>query len=64
MKKITEVDAAKFPVGMSLSPDGKPCLLLDKLVVDGYKVIEFKFDYNKVSRVGKKETQEVLIKNY
>jgi DNA-binding beta-propeller fold protein YncE len=23
MKKITEVDAAKFPVGMSLSPDGK-----------------------------------------
>ena len=23
MKKIAEVDAAKFPVGMALSPDGK-----------------------------------------
>ncbi len=53
-----------FAVSGTLSHDGKPCLLLDKLVSDGYNVIEFEFDYNKVSRVGKKETKEVLIKNY
>lgn len=62
--KNKDSKGCSFAVSGTLSHDGKPCLLLDKLVTDGYKVIEFKFDYNKVSRVGKKETQEVLIKNY
>jgi len=53
-----------FAVSGSLSHDGKSCLLLDMLIKDGYTCVEFEYDYNKVSRVGKKETKEVLIKNY
>jgi hypothetical protein len=63
MKKYDQLGCS-FAVSGTLLHDGKPCLLLDKLVSDGYKVVEFKFDYNKVSRVGKKESKEVLIKNY
>jgi len=62
--KEMEKKGCSFAVSGTLSHDGKPCLLLDKLVADGYNVVEFEFDYNKVSRVGKKETKEVLIKNY
>jgi len=63
LKKYDQLGCS-FAVSGTLLHDGKPCLLLDKLVSDGYKVVEFKFDYNKVSRVGKKESKEVLIKNY
>lgn len=38
--------------------------LLKKLISDGYKYKELKFDYNKVSRVGKKETTEIIVMNY
>lgn len=62
--KKMETSGCSFAVSGTLSHDGKPCLLIDKLVADNYKIIEFKHDYNKVSRVGKKETKEVLIKNY
>lgn len=62
--KKMESKGCRFAVSGTISHDGKPCLLLDKLVTDNYNVIELKFDYNKVSRVGKKETNEVLIKNY
>jgi site-specific DNA-adenine methylase len=62
--KEMERKGCSFAVSGSISHDGKTCLLLDKLVSDGYNLVEFEFDYNKVSRVGKKETKEVLIKNY
>lgn len=62
--KKMETLGCSFAVSGTLSHDGKPCMLIDRLVVDNYKIIEFKYDYNKVSRVGKKETKEVLIKNY
>jgi hypothetical protein len=51
-------------VSGSLYHDGKNCLLLDKLISDNYIVKELIFDYNKVSRKGKKENQEIIIKNY
>ncbi len=63
LKKYDQLGCS-FAVSGTLSHDGKPCLLLDKLVSDGYNVVEFEFNYNKVSRVGRKETKEVLIKNY
>lgn len=63
IKKMDSLGCS-FAVSGTLLHDGKPCLLLDKLVNDGYNVTELKFDYNKVSRVGKKDTNEVLIKNY
>jgi len=39
-------------------------VLLKKLISDGYRYKELKFNYDKVSRVGKKETTEVIIMNY
>jgi DNA adenine methylase Dam len=62
--KSADKNGCSFAVSGTLEHDGKSCLLLDNLVSDGYKVIELKFDYNKVSRKGNKETKEVLIKNY
>ena len=47
-----------------LEHDGKPCKLLERLILDGYKVIELDFNYNKVSRKGKKDTKEIIIINY
>lgn len=38
--------------------------LIDNLNKYGFKIIEFEYDYNKVSRNGKKEIKEILIKNY
>ena len=51
-------------VSGSLKHDGESCVLLDKLIDDGYEYKELDFDYNKVSRKGKKETTEIIIKNY
>jgi DNA adenine methylase Dam len=62
--KDKDSKGCSFAVSGSLSHDGKSCLLLDMLIKDGYTCVEFEYDYNKVSRVGKKETKEVLIKNY
>ncbi len=62
--KDKDSKGCSFAVSGSLSHDGKSCLLLDMLIEDGYTCVEFEYDYNKVSRVGKKETKEVLIKNY
>lgn len=62
--KSVDKEGCSFAVSGTLIHDGKTCFLLDKLKSDGYNVIELSFDYNKVSRKGKKETNEVLIKNY
>ena len=55
---------SSFMVSGVLSHDGESCVLLDNLKSDGYKITELNFDYNKVSRKGKKETTEVVITNY
>lgn len=47
-----------------LANDDKPCILLEKLISDGFNYKELEFDYNKVSRKGNKDTKEVIIKNY
>jgi DNA adenine methylase Dam len=49
--------------GVSLH-DGKTSKLLEKLILHGYKDIELNFDYDKVSRKGKKCTKEIIILNY
>lgn len=65
-KYIKNIDkiGASFMLSGVLEHDGKPCKLLERLMLDGYKVIEVNFDYNKVSRKGKKETNEIIIINY
>jgi len=65
-KYIKNIDkiGASFMLSGVLEHDGKPSKLLERLIIDGYKVIEVNFDYNKVSRKGKKETNEIIIINY
>lgn len=53
-----------FCVSGVLSHDGENCVLLDLLIKKGFQYKELDFDYNKVSRKGKKETTEIIIKNY
>ena len=55
---------SSFMVSGVLKHDGKVCWMLNKLIQDGFKYHELKFDYNKVSRKGDKETLEVIIMNY
>ncbi len=55
---------SSFMVSGVLRHDNKICWMLDKLIKDGFSCKELKFDYNKVSRKGEKETTEVIIKNY
>ena len=62
---LKEVDSigASFMVSGVLTHDEVPCLLLEKLIKDGFNYKELEFDYNKVSRKGKKETKEIIIMN-
>jgi len=63
IKKIDSIGAS-FMVSGVLHHDGKTCWMLDKLITDGFKYKEIKYDYNKVSRKGNKETTEIIITNY
>jgi DNA adenine methylase Dam len=63
VKKIDNIGSS-FMVSGVLEHDGKSCYLLDKLIEDGYRVIELNFNYNKVSKKGNKETKEIIIVNY
>jgi hypothetical protein len=51
MKKIAEVDAAQFPVGMALSPDGKQLITTsqgkDAVPGSGNTVMVFEVVYDK-----------------
>jgi DNA adenine methylase Dam len=61
--KINEVGSS-FMVSGVLNHNGLTCWMLDELINDGFNKKSLNFDYNKVSRVGNKETIEVIIKNY
>jgi DNA adenine methylase Dam len=55
---------SSFVVSGVLSHGGKSCLLLDKLISDGFKYKELLFDYNKISKTGEKNTIEIIVKNF
>ena len=55
---------ASFAVSGTVSHGGKKCRLITMLLEAGFYRHDLKKDYNKVSRSGSKETQEVLICNY
>ena len=55
---------SSFMVSGVLYHNGLTCWMLDKLINDGFSKKSLSFDYNKVSRVGNKETIEIIIKNY
>jgi DNA adenine methylase Dam len=62
--KLIDESGSSFMVSGVLKHDDKTCWMLDKLISDGYNYKVLSFDYNKVSRKGKKETTEIIIKNY
>lgn len=55
---------SSFMISGVLNHNGETCKLLTNLISDKFNYKILNFDYNKVSRVGKKETDEVIIKNY
>lgn len=63
LKSVDSVGSS-FMISGVLTHDEFPCLLLERLIGDGYRYKELEFDYNKVSRKGKKETKEIIIMNY
>ena len=54
----------KIAVCGSYSHNGVPCRLLDLLKAAGFAMVEIAASYNKVSRVGDKVTQEVMMLSY
>lgn len=63
LHKVNDIGSS-FMISGTLNHDGITCKLLQKLIDDGFIWKELEFDYNKVSRKGKKETKEIIIKNY
>ena len=61
--KINDIGSS-FMVSGVLYHNGLTCWMLDKLINDGFSKKFLSFDYNTVSRVGDKETTEIIIKNY
>jgi DNA adenine methylase Dam len=66
MNYLLEIDDAgsSFMISGSLTHDGEVCGLLKDLISRGFNHKILQHDYNKVSRKGKKETQEIIIYNY
>ena len=62
-KKINDIGST-FAISGSETHAGQRCRLIDLLTEAGFKKILIDTDYNKVSRKGSKETQEVLVVNY
>ena len=55
---------SSFMISGVIKHNNVESVLLGKLISDGYRCKELEFNYNKVSRIGKKETTEVIIMNY
>lgn len=53
-----------FMISGLLEHDGNQSWIMNKLIKDGFKYKELNFDYNGVSRKGKKESKELIILNY
>jgi len=62
--KELDKNGSSFMVSGVLKHNGVRCVLLDKLISDGYIIKELEYNYNKVSKIGKKESEEIIIKNY
>jgi DNA adenine methylase Dam len=57
-------NGSSFMLSGLLEHDGKKSWLLNQLIRDGFNYKELYFDYNKVSKKGKKESKEIIIINY
>ena len=62
--KNIDKNNGSFAISGVLVHDSKSSILLENLIKDGFKYSKIEYDYNKVSRKGNKETEEVVIYNY
>lgn len=63
IKNIDSIGAS-FMLSGTLEHNGEKCKLLEDLINDGFRYKILDFNYNKVSKVGKKDTKEIIIMNY
>jgi DNA adenine methylase Dam len=63
VKKIDK-NGGSFAISGVLTHDSKSSSLLENLIKDGFNHFKVEYDYNKVSRKGNKETEELVIFNY
>jgi DNA adenine methylase Dam len=63
---IVELNKNKHSFMLSglLVHDGKQSWIMNKLIRDGFKYKELNFNYNSVSKKGKKDSTEIIIMNY
>jgi len=59
-----EQNKSTFMVSGVLEHNGNISWMLDKLIQDGFKYKELVMDYNKISKIGNKNTKEIIIMNY
>lgn len=57
-------NGSSFMISGVLEHNNNKTWILDKLINDGFNYKELIFDYNKVSKVGVKNTIEIIVKNY
>lgn len=62
--KNIDSKGSSFMISGVIKHNGKESELLKRLISDGYKYKELEFNYNKVSRNGRKETKEIIVMNY
>jgi len=63
IKNIDEKGASLMLSGL-LNHNGNKSWIMSKLIEDGFKYKDLSFNYNKVSKVGEKDSQEIIIMNY
>jgi len=62
--KLLNDKGSSFMVSGVLEHNNNKTWILDKLINDGFNYKELVFDYNKVSKIGVKNTIEIIVKNY
>lgn len=55
---------ASFIISGVINHNNKTSWILNRLKKDGFRCIEIKCNYNKISKIGNKETTEVILKNF
>jgi len=63
IKNIDE-KGASFMLSGLLNHNGNKSWIMSKLIEDGFKYKDLSFNYNKVSKIGEKDSQEIVIMNY
>jgi len=59
-----EQNKSSFVLSGVLEHNGNVSWIMDKLIQNGFKYKELSMDYNKISKIGNKNTKEIIIMNY